>query len=256
MKVVILAGGLGTRLREETDLKPKPMIEVGNQPILWHIMKIYAKYGHKDFVICSGYKSEIIKNWFVNFRVINSDVSVSFGNSMRIDIHSELEESDWRTTIANTGLDTMTGGRIKKIQKYIGDETFLCTYGDGLADIDISKLIAFHKTHGKIATLTTVKPVSRFGVLDVNSDGRVLSFKEKPQDAESINGGYFVFNSRVFDYLEHDSILEQEPLRRLAEDGELMAFQHAGFWQPMDTYRELVILNDLWKSGDAPWKVW
>ena len=256
MKVVLLAGGLGTRLREETDVKPKPMVEVGDRPILWHIMKTYAHFGHSDFVICAGYKGEVIKNWFANYRVLNSDFTVSFKDTVSLKFHSELAENGWNATIADTGAETMTGGRIKRIQEYVGNETFLCTYGDGLADVDIKALLKFHRSHGKIATLTTVKPVSRFGVLDVDANNQVESFKEKPQAEGSINGGFFVFEPQIFDYLDDNSILEQEPLRRLAEKGQLMAFHHEGFWQPMDTYRELTILNELWKSGSAPWKVW
>jgi glucose-1-phosphate cytidylyltransferase len=256
MKVVLLAGGLGTRLREETEVKPKPMVEVGGRPILWHIMKTYASYGHTDFVICAGYKGEVIKNWFANFRILNSDFTVSFKNSVNIQFHSELEEMGWNATIADTGAETMTGGRIKKVAKYVGKETFLCTYGDGLADVDIAKLMEFHKSHGKIATLTTVKPVSRFGVLEIGASNQIESFKEKPQAEGFINGGFFVFEPEIFDYLNEDCVLEQEPLRRLAEEGQLMAFHHEGFWQPMDTFRELTILNELWKSGNAPWKVW
>ena len=256
MKVVLLAGGLGTRLREETEVKPKPMVEVGGHPILWHIMKCYSFYGHSDFIICAGYKGEIIKNWFANFRILNSDFTVTLNDSLNLTFHSELEENGWTATISDTGAETMTGGRIKKIQKYVGNETFLCTYGDGLADVDLNQLLAFHKSHGKIATLTTVKPVSRFGVLDIDEESQVNSFLEKPQSEGAINGGFFVFEPAIFDYLEENSILEQEPLRRLASEGELMAYHHGGFWQPMDTYRELMILNELWKSGDAPWKVW
>jgi len=256
MKVVILAGGLGTRLREETDVRPKPMIEVGNHPILWHIMKTYEKYGHKEFIVCAGYKGEVIKSWFANYRILNSDITVSIAEDVTMKFHSNLEERGWVTTIADTGPETMTGGRIKKIQKYVHGETFLCTYGDGLADVNISRLVDFHKKHGKIATVTTVKPVSRFGVLDIDKDNKVLSFNEKPQGESSINGGYFIFEPQIFDYLEDNSVLEDDPLRRLAEAGELMAFHHDGFWQPMDTYRELLILNELWNSGKAPWKVW
>ena len=256
MKVVLLAGGLGTRLREETEVKPKPMVEVGGHPILWHIMKRYSFYGHSDFIICAGYKGEIIKNWFANFRILNSDFTVTLRENLNITFHSELEENGWTATIADTGAETMTGGRIKRIQKYVGKETFLCTYGDGLSDVDLDKLLAFHRSHGKIATLTTVNPVSRFGVLDIGQEGRVNSFSEKPQAEGSINGGFFVFEPTIFDYLEENSVLEQEPLRRLAAEGELMAYHHEGFWQPMDTYRELMILNDLWKSGNAPWMAW
>jgi glucose-1-phosphate cytidylyltransferase len=256
MKVVLLAGGLGTRLREETEVKPKPMVEVGGHPILWHIMKRYSHFGHSDFIICAGYKSEVIKNWFANFRILNSDFTVAFNDKVNITFHSELAEIGWTATIADTGQETMTGGRIKKIQKYVGNETFMCTYGDGLADIDFDALLSFHKSHGRIATLTTVKPVSRFGVLDIDVSNQVNAFREKPQAEGFINGGFFIFDSRIFDYLEEDSILEQEPLKRLAEEGQLMAFHHEGFWQPMDTFRELTILNELWKSDAAPWKAW
>lgn len=253
---MILAGGLGTRLREETEVKPKPMVEVGGHPILWHIMKRYAFFGHSEFIICTGYKGEVIKNWFANFRVLNSDFTVSFRDTFNLTFHSEIEENGWSTTIADTGQETMTGGRIKRIQKYIGDNTFMCTYGDGLADIDLKALLAFHRTHGKIATLTTVKPISRFGVLDIDESNKVQSFREKPQAEGAINGGFFIFEPRIFDYLENNSVLEQQPLMRLAAEGELMAYHHEGFWQSMDTFRELTILNDLWKTGEAPWKAW
>lgn len=256
MKVVLLAGGLGTRLREETDIKPKPMVEIGGHPIIWHIMKTYAHFGHKDFVVCAGYKGEVIKNWFANFRILNSDFTVNFNEELALTFHSQLEESGWSVTIADTGASTMTGGRIKQIQKYVGDESFLCTYGDGLADIDLEALLKFHKSHGKIATLTTVKPVSRFGVVEVSPDDQVRAFEEKPQATSSINGGFFVFEPEIFNYLGVNSVLEQEPLRKLAADGELMAFHHEGFWQPMDTYREQQMLNEMWQSDNAPWKVW
>ena len=189
MKVVLLAGGLGTRLREETDIKPKPMVEIGGRPIIWHIMKTYAQYGHKDFVVCAGYKGEVIKNWFANFRVLNSDFTVNFNEDLALTFHSQLEESGWSVTSADTGGSTMTGGRIKQVQKYIGNESFLCTYGDGLADIDLKALVKFHNSHDKIATLTTVKPVSRFGVVEVSQEDQVRAFEEKPQVASSINGG-------------------------------------------------------------------
>lgn len=256
MKVVLLAGGLGTRLREETDIKPKPMLEIGSQPILWHIMKIYAAYGHSDFIVCTGYKSDLIKDWFTSYRTHNSDITVTFGKHVDLDFHSNLAESGWTATVVDTGAETMTGGRIKKVQKYLGNDTFLCTYGDGLSNVDLDKLVSFHRSHGKIATLTTVKPVSRFGVLEIGPNNQVMSFDEKPQSDNFINGGYFVFQPEIFDYLNENSVLEQDPLRQLADDGELMAYQHDGYWQPMDTYREFRILNDLWKSDAAPWKVW
>ena len=219
-------------------------------------MKIYSAHDFTDFIICAGYKGEVIKNWFSNFRTLNSDFTVHFSEESRIELHSELQESGWSVTVADTGAETMTGGRIKRVQKYVGNETFMVTYGDGLADVDITKLLEFHRSHGKLATLTTVRPISRFGILDIAKGGLVESFREKPQADGWINGGFFVFEPEVFDFLDENSVLEQEPLSRLAAAGQLMAFKHEGFWQPMDTYRELTILNDLWNSGKAPWKVW
>lgn len=255
MKTVLLAGGLGTRLREETEFKPKPMVEVGSRPILWHIMKTFEASGHKDFIVCTGYRSEVIKNYFSNLINLASDFSIEFGVNPKIDF-KDLDFPDWNITISDTGLETMTGGRVKKIEKYVGGKTFFCTYGDGLANVDIEKLLAFHKSHGKIATVTAVHPTSRFGQLTVESSGKVSEFSEKPLTDEWINGGYFVFEPEIFEYLSEDSILEKDALPKLAQDNQLHAFKHEGYWQPMDTYREFTILNDLWNSGIAPWKVW
>jgi len=254
MKTVFLAGGYGTRIREETEIKPKPMIEVGGRPLLWHLMKYYASYGFEDFIVCAGYKKDFISNWLANFQILNSDFTVKIGHELNF--HSKIEEASWSVTVADTGLDTMTGGRLKLVEKYLDGETFFCTYGDGLSDVNLSELIAFHRSHGKLATVTTVKPLSRFGVIEVGADGQVEAFKEKPQMVDSVNGGFFVFEPRIFNYLNIESILEQEPLKQLAEEGELMAFQHEGFWQPMDTFREYTILNQMWNSNNATWKRW
>jgi len=256
MKTVLLAGGLGTRLREETEFRPKPMVPLGPQPILWHIMKTYAFYDHKDFVICTGYKGDQIREYFRNFETMNIDFTVKIGTKSSILMHGALDEDGWSVTVSDTGATTMTGGRLFKIRKYLENETFMCTYGDGVADVNIQELLKFHKSHGRIATLTTVLPTSRFGVLDINDVGNVEEFREKPESDGWINAGYFVFEPEIFDYLDENSILEQEPLAKLAEESQLMAFQHKGFWQPMDTFRESVLLNELWDKGGAPWKVW
>ena len=256
MKTVLLAGGLGTRLREETEFRPKPMVPVGGKPILWHIMKTFAHFGHDEFVVCTGYRGDSIRQFFYEFESMNSDFTVILGSKERIKTHGVLEEADWEVTVADTGAETMTGGRIYKIRDHVGKDSFLCTYGDGLADVDISKLLKFHKSHGKVATLTAVRPISRFGVLDLSSDGLVESFQEKPQAEGWINAGYFVFEPKIFDYLEPNSILEREPMANLAKDGQLVAFRHEGFFQPMDTYREMSMLNEMWDEGKAPWKVW
>lgn len=256
MKAVLLAGGLGTRMREETEFRPKPMVEVGGRPVLWHIMKVLGQKNIQDFVVCTGYKSEIIKTYFTNYAAMNSDFTVKLGSHESITYHGEHDESEWNVTVAYTGATTMTGGRIKKVQQYVGDERFLCTYGDGIADVDIDALLAYHESHGKIATVTTVQPLSRFGVLDLDDDGSVRRFKEKPQVEGWINIGYFVFEPAIFDYLDDDSVLEEEPLRRLAADGQIAAYPHTGFWQPMDTYRETLMLNEMWDSGNAPWRRW
>lgn len=255
MKTVLLAGGLGTRLREETEFRPKPMVQVGNRPILWHIMRAYSHFGHNDFVVCAGYKGEFIKEYFREFQSEVSDFTVTLGQKHSIEFHDKYVEEGWKVTVADTGQSTMTGGRLFKSRKYINDETFMCTYGDGLADVNINKLLDFHKSHGKIATITAIKPVSRFGVLDLSPTGRVEQFREKPQADGWVNAGFFVFNREIFRYLNDDSVLENEPMAALAKDNELMAFCHEGFWQPMDTYRELSLLNELWDSS-APWKVW
>jgi len=257
MKVVILCGGQGMRLREETEYKPKPMIEIGQHPILWHIMKIYSAYGFNDFVLCLGYKGEVIKDYFYHYKTRNNDFTIEL-KSGKISIHESNSDSNWKVTLADTGISAMTGARIKRIEKYITEDNFMATYGDGVTDLNIKKLLEFHKSHGKIGTVTGVSPPSRYGELTIEHD-RVVSFKEKPQDsATSINGGYFIFNSEFFDYLSADDncVLEREPLENLAKDKELKVYTHRGFWQCMDTYRDYRYLTELWSSGKAPWKVW
>lgn len=257
MKAVLLAGGLGTRMREETEFRPKPMVEIGGRPVLWHIMKVLGHQNLTDFVICSGYKSEFIKNYFVNYDAMNSDFTVSYGEKTAIEYHGSHDESGWKVTVSDTGKSTMTGGRIQRVKKYVDGETFLCTYGDGLADINLEDLLAFHRSHGKIATMTAVQPTSRFGVLDLASDGGIDHFKEKPQVEGWINIGYFIFEPEIFDYLGDDStVLEEEPLHKLAEEGQIVAYKHRGFWEPMDTYREALMLNEMWDENKAPWKIW
>jgi glucose-1-phosphate cytidylyltransferase len=256
MKAVILAGGLGTRFAEETSLRPKPMIEVGSRPILWHIMKIYSTHGVNDFVICCGYKGYVIKEYFANYFLHMSDVTFDMRENEMI-VHKKRAEP-WRVTLVDTGDDSMTGGRLKRVAAHVKDEElFLFTYGDGIGDIDIGASIAFHRAHGRAATLTATYPPGRFGALRME-EGRVTDFLEKPQgDGGMINGGYFVLNPSVIDYIENDATTwEQEPLRALAQDGELMAYEHHGFWQPMDTLRDKQHLNALWDSGKAPWCTW
>lgn len=243
-------------MREETEFRPKPMVEVGGRPVLWHIMKVLDQQQIRDFVVCTGYKSEIIKNYFANYAAVNQDFTVTLGAHKGIQYHGAHDEAEWSVTVADTGPNTMTGGRIKRIQKYVDGERFLCTYGDGIADVDIAALLAYHESHGKIATVTTVQPTSRFGVLDLAEDGSVKNFKEKPQVEGWINIGYFIFEPAIFEYLDDDSVLEQEPLHRLAQDNQIAAYQHRGFWQPMDTYRESQMLNEMWDAGIAPWKRW
>jgi len=257
MKVVILCGGLGTRLREETEFRPKPMVEVGGRPILWHIMKIYAQHGFKDFVLCLGYRGNMIKDYFLKYEAMNSDFTVCLGALSSIAYHNGHQEQDFRVTLADTGLDTMTGGRVKRVARYLPDDSFLLTYGDGLSDVNIRDVVAFHQSHGKLATVTTVRPVSRFGVLDLSDEGCVANFAEKPQVEGWINAGFGVFQRQVLEYLTGDDcILEREPLERLAAEGQLMGYRHSGFFYAMDTYREYEALNKMWNSGDAPWKVW
>lgn len=257
MKVVILCGGLGTRLREETEYKPKPMVEIGDKPILWHIMKTYASYGFNEFVLCLGYKGDMIKDYFYHYKMRNNDFSMKLGSG-DITIHNSVEEADWNIILANTGFNSMTGARIKKIEKYIDEDRFMVTYGDGVTDLNISRLLKFHDQHGKIGTVTGVYPPSRYGELRIDGD-RVVSFDEKPEiGVAPISGGYFVFNKEFFDYLkpEESCVLEKEPLSNLAANGQLKVYNHTGFWQCMDTYRDSMFLNDLWKSNRAKWKVW
>ncbi len=255
MKIVLLAGGLGTRLREETEHRPKPMIEVGGKPVLWHIMKNFSSFGLKEFIVCTGYRGEVIKDYFLNYEARMNDFTAHLGASSQIEYHGGHDESDWKVTVADTGATTMTGGRVKRVGKYI-DGRFMVTYGDGLADVDIAALLKFHEAHGKLATVTTIRPLSRFGVMDLSHDGQVKQFREKPQTDDFVNAGFFVFEPKVLDYLDDECVLEQAPLERLARDGQLMAYKHEGFWQPMDTYREFTMLNEMWDSGSAPWKVW
>lgn len=258
MKVVILAGGFGTRISEESQFKPKPMIDIGGQPILWHIMKEYAYYGFDEFIICAGYKQQVIKQWFADYFLRNSDISFDFrNNSNDMTVHeSHLEP--WKVTVVDTGFNTMTGGRIKRIQKYVGDEPFMMTYGDGVCDVDISKLVEFHKSHGKIATLTAVLQDQSKGVLDIGGDNAVKSFREKQiTDGVPINAGYMVLEPQIFDYIEGDgTVFEKEPLQELAAEGELMSYVHKGFWQCMDNIREKEMLEKLLANNAAPWKKW
>ncbi len=258
MKVVILAGGLGTRLSEETDLKPKPMVEIGGKPILWHIMKTYSHYGFNEFVICCGYKSYMIKEYFANYFLHQADVTIDLQLN-KLDVHFSHAEP-WKITLVETGLNTMTGGRIKRIEKYVNNETFMLTYGDGIGDVNISELIKFHKKHKKTATVTVVQPSGRFGAIqfDEKEEVKVFAFQEKPKGDNSwINGGFFVLEPKIFDFIEGDStIWERKPLETIAKDGQLVAYKHYGFWKPMDTLREKNELEELWDSGKAKWKLW
>ena len=257
MKAVLLAGGFGTRISEESEFRPKPMIEIGGMPILWHIMKGYSAYGVNEFVICAGYKQHVIKEWFADYFLHTSDVTFDFTKNNEITVHNKHAEP-WKVTVVDTGLNTMTGGRVRRIRPYVGDEPFFLTYGDGLSDVDIDKLYQYHLSHGKCVTLTTVSIAQQKGVLDIADDGRITSFREKDDlDGAVINGGFMVCNPGIFDYLEDDrTVLEQKPMRALAKDGELMSYYHEGFWQCMDTKREKDLLEELWDSGKAPWKVW
>lgn len=257
MKVVILAGGFGTRISEESHLRPKPMIQIGEMPILWHIMKIYSHYGYNDFVICCGYKAHMIKEYFADYYLYRSDVTFDFVKKNKMTVHSNCSEP-WQVTLVDTGLNTMTGGRIKRIEKYINKTPFMLTYGDGISDVNIAELVKFHKSHGKIATITAINAEQRFGVLDINKDNVINAFREKnANDGGMINGGFMVFNPEIFDYIEGDStVLEKTPLETVAKMGELMAFKHEGFWKCMDTQRDKQQLEALWESGEAPWKKW
>lgn len=258
MKVVLLAGGLGTRLAEETSIRPKPMVEIGGKPILWHIMKIYSHYGFNEFVICLGYKGNMIKEYFINYFLYNSDITVELHNN-QLDVHYSNSES-FKVTLVDTGIDTNTAGRIKKIKKYITEDTFMLSYGDGVSDVNIEQLLDFHKKHGKLATLTTIQHPGRFGNVNFAGDGIVTEFAEKPDDEGFwINGGYFVLSNKIFDYLEGDVELiqwEREPLTNIANDGQLAAFKHKGYWKAMDAMRDKIELEAEWSSGNPKWKIW
>jgi len=256
MQAIILAGGLGTRMREETEFRPKPMVEIGGRPVLWHIMKNLSNFGVSEFIIATGYKSEMIKEYFLNYEVRSNDFTIELGNRNSLKFHSTHDENDWTVTIAFTGLNTMTGGRVLLASKYIDRGPFLVTYGDGLADVDVKALRDHHVKSGSLATITTVQPTSRFGIMDLDDDGKVTSFAEKPKLEGWINIGFIVIEQEFLGYLERDSVLEGDPLANLARDGGLSSYRHDGFWQPMDTYRESLALNKLWDSGTAPWKTW
>lgn len=255
MKAVLLAGGHGTRLREETEYRPKPMVQIGSNPILWHIMKICYAQGIKDFELALGFKGEQIKEYFLNYPYLLGDLTVDYSGGFRETKHDLQNVESWTIGLNDTGLNTNTGGRLFRLRDKLND-TFLCTYGDGVANVDISKLLAFHHKHGKIATVTAVHPSARFGSLEISKDGNVSSFAEKPVSNQWVNGGFFLFNRGLFEFLTEDSILEREPLENLAQNGQLMAWRHEGFWHPMDTIRDSEHLNGLWKSGEAPWKIW
>ncbi len=258
MKVVILAGGFGTRISEESYLKPKPMIEIGGKPILWHIMKQYSHYGINDFIICCGYKQYVIKEWFANYYLHTSDVTFDFNKENQMTVHNNITEP-WKVTLVDTGLHTMTGGRVKRIREYIGEETFMLTYGDGVSDVNIGELLTFHKEHGKLATLTAMNIGQRFGVLDIKEHSHeIKAFREKSDnDGSLINAGFMVLEPQIMDYIEGDTtVLEKEPLEIIAKKGQLLAYKHTGFWQCMDTQRDKSLLEDLYEKGTAPWKVW
>lgn len=257
IKTIILCGGQGTRLREETEYRPKPLVDVGGKPILWHIMKQYAHYGFTDFICCLGYRANMIKEYFLNYEAMNNDFTMCLGERPKLCYHGSHNEQDYRVTLVDTGIETMTGGRVKRIRPHVNDDLFLVTYGDGVSDVDIRETIKFHRSHGKLATATAVRPTSRFGVLDIDGSGKVKQFVEKPQIDGWANAGFFVFDKRVFDYLKDDStILEREPLEALAREGQLVAYQHEGFFFAMDTYRDYLMLNEMWDSGNSPWRVW
>lgn len=257
MKAVILAGGYGTRISEESQFKPKPMIEIGGMPILWHIMKLYTHYGVNEFIICAGYKQHVIKEWFADYFLHTSDITFDFTQDDKIIVHNKRAEK-WKVTVVDTGLDTMTGGRLKRISNFIGDKPFFMTYGDGVSDVDINALLDFHKKHGKLATMSAVKPESRFGVLDLTENNEVRAFREKSDiDSDWINAGFMVLEPKVLDYIKDDTVMfEREPMEQLAREGQLMCCKHNGFWQCMDTLRDKERLEKLWNDCTAPWKVW
>lgn len=256
MPAVLLAGGLGTRMREETEYRPKPMVEIGGQPVLWHIMKNLGVADINEFVICTGYKGQQIKDYFLNYHTSNHDFTVYLDRHSDVQIHKEEPLENWSVTVADTGQNTMTGGRVNRIRKFVEGKRFLVTYGDGLANVNVRELLQFHENHGRIATVSTVRPMSRFGVMDIDVDGTVKKFREKPQVDDWVNIGFFIFEPAIFDFLNDDCVLEREPLEALASIGELRAFKHQGFWQPMDTFRESLMLNEMWDKNSAPWKTW
>jgi glucose-1-phosphate cytidylyltransferase len=258
-KVVILCGGRGVRFHEATELRPKPLIEIGSKPILWHIMKIYAHHGYQDFVLCLGYKGDMIKSYFLNYELMNCDFTLQFGDQNKTEVHNQCQELGWRVTMAETGLNALTGARIKRIERYIDSDLFMLTYGDAVADLNIEHLVEFHRAHNKIGTITAVRPLSRFGEIQVGRGNIVKEFREKaPMQGDYINGGFFVFDRRLFNYVTDDDncTFEREPLERLAKDGQLAAYPHDGYWQCMDTYRDWQLLNQDWESGSPSWKVW
>ena len=258
MKVVLLAGGMGTRISEESEYRPKPMVEIGGMPILWHIMKEYSHYGFNDFIICAGYKQHMIKEWFADYFLYTSDVTFDFTQGDKMILHDQRTEP-WKVTVVDTGLRTMTGGRIQRVRQYIGDESFMLTYGDGVCDVNIADLLEFHKAHGKIATLTSVRQTQQKGLLDIDYDNSVRAFREKPEDENAfINAGYMVLQPKVFDYLTEgdDCVFERSPMEQLALAGELKSYRHTGFWQCMDTKHEQEMLETLWANGEAPWMTW
>jgi glucose-1-phosphate cytidylyltransferase len=255
-KVVILCGGAGTRLKEETDFRPKPLVEIGGKPILWHIMKIYSQFGFSDFTLCLGHKGHMIKTYFLDYMYAHSDFTMNLGSPDRIQFHGRHQEDRWAITLADTGLETSTGERIKRIEKYIDCDPFFVTYGDGVGDVNIKNLLAFHLKHGKIATITGVQPQSQFGIIEADGVGNVQGFKEKPRLTDWVNGGFFVFNRAVFNHLKDGSVLEEQPLIELARREELAIYRHQGFWQCMDTFKDVEFLNQLWTKGNAPWKIW
>lgn len=256
LPVVLLAGGMGTRLREETEFRPKPMVEIGGRPILWHIMKNFSRHGFNDFIICLGYKGDSIRDYFLNYHTRNISLSLNLGASPSTNFLDSHGEENWKVTLVDTGVNSLTGERLRRVKEYVGERTFLCTYGDGLANVDLDALVEFHRSHSGIATLTAVHPTSRFGVVKMESDGQINEFLEKPVVDDWINGGFFVLEPEVFDYLNADEPFEETPLRQLASDQNLFAYKHSGYWQPMDTYREYLELNKMWDDGSAPWRTW